>query len=107
MGVAYREMGSFDRALECYDKALEMNPGSAVAWNNLGVLLSRTGNLKRALHCLNKSLECDPNLEEALQERERVIGRMGSVSHEVPAEPPAQTTGTKPTGPSPDDSKSM
>ncbi|MCK4969722.1 MAG: tetratricopeptide repeat protein, partial [Thermoplasmata archaeon] len=60
-------------AFECYEKALEIDPSSAVAWNNMGVLLTRTGSQKRALSCFNKALEHDPRLEEALVEREHVI----------------------------------
>ena len=79
MGVAHREMGAVDKAFQCYEKALEVAPSSAVAWNNMGVLLSRTGNLKRALICFNKAIEHAPDMEEALLERERVIERIDAI----------------------------
>ncbi|NIP36213.1 MAG: tetratricopeptide repeat protein, partial [Thermoplasmata archaeon] len=46
---------------------------SAVAWNNMGVLLTRNGDLQHALQCFNKALEFNPNLHEAIYEREQVI----------------------------------
>ena len=47
-------------AIGCYDKALEIDPKNAVAWNNKGKSLNSLGRYEEALECCEKSLEIEP-----------------------------------------------
>lgn len=62
LGTGYQELGDRDRAIELYERALEMRPGLSSAWYNLGDALrtrndSSRDDLKRAKEALVKSLE--------------------------------------------------
>ncbi len=48
------------RAIDCYDKSLELNPKDAVAWSNKGNPLIKLGRYEEALTCYDKSLELNP-----------------------------------------------
>ena len=52
--------GNQEKAIACYDKALEMNPGNMDAWYNKGIVLENRGDIQAALHCFRKVLEIDP-----------------------------------------------
>src|SRR3990167_5065756 len=41
LGVAYRKVEMYEKALACFDRALELNPKSGEAWYNKGIMLSK------------------------------------------------------------------
>ncbi|HEY1789771.1 MAG TPA: tetratricopeptide repeat protein [Verrucomicrobiae bacterium] len=57
-----REMGRLDEALAHLDKALECDPGYAVAYNNRGLIKKKKGNQEDAVADFNKAIELDPKL---------------------------------------------
>jgi tetratricopeptide (TPR) repeat protein len=48
-GVAYRRKGEYDRALQDYDQAISLNPGSAYPYNNRGIIYRIKGDYDRAI----------------------------------------------------------
>ena len=90
MGVAYSCIDDFDHALNCYTKALELNPELAQAYINLSDLYFKTGDLPSAIGTLQRgTYELETNLtlahllarvyiedqryEDAIVELERVL----------------------------------
>lgn len=61
-----KERSSFQKALQSFKKAIEINPGLASAYNGLGGAYLYAGNLEGAVYCLEKALELDPNFSNAL-----------------------------------------
>jgi len=51
---------AYVEALECYDKALEINPQYATAWYCKGAVLYRMEQKSEALQCYDKSITIDP-----------------------------------------------
>jgi len=51
---------SYGEALDCFEKALEMDPSLAVAWSNKGLVLAKMGNFQDALLCLEKAVKLKP-----------------------------------------------
>ena len=51
--------GKYDEAIECYKKAIGINPDFAAAHANLGVTYMNKGNLDEALVSLKKALDLD------------------------------------------------
>ncbi|MCI2424414.1 tetratricopeptide repeat protein, partial [Candidatus Acetothermia bacterium] len=47
-------------AIRCYDKALEIDPKYAPAWNNKGIALHKLERYEEAIRCYDKVLEIDP-----------------------------------------------
>ena len=54
-GHSYAEAMSFDAAISCFDKALEINPGFIRAWINKGQSLEDLGKFEEAVNCYDKN----------------------------------------------------
>lgn len=71
--AALSELGCFDEALECYNKALELDPDNAKVLNNKGVLLRKMGETQEALKDIEKDLELNPDYENAKKAKKNFI----------------------------------
>ena len=59
MGIAYGELGEYEKAIDCYKKALEdknLNKPSYVR-NNMGIAYDDLGEYEKAIDCYKKALE--------------------------------------------------
>jgi tetratricopeptide (TPR) repeat protein len=59
-GISLARLDRFAEAIQCYYKALEINPKSAEAWYNKGVVLNSLGCFNEAIGCYYKALEINP-----------------------------------------------
>ena len=55
----------FDSAIECYKKALEINPNFADAYYNMGIALQQQNKLEEAIEAYTKALAIKPDHEAA------------------------------------------
>lgn len=60
LGQIYREEGDYDKALEYYQKAVEMNPQIHNAWYNIAYILITTGKHQEALKPLKQAINLRP-----------------------------------------------
>jgi tetratricopeptide (TPR) repeat protein len=61
-------------ALECFEKALRLNPNHSKAWYNKGMSLVSLGESKEeALHCFEKAIEINPLDPEAWNNKGAVL----------------------------------
>lgn len=67
LGLAYENTASPERALSCYQTALQFDTGNPWALNNLALLQAERGENRRALK----------NMERALREKEKRDGELG------------------------------
>jgi tetratricopeptide (TPR) repeat protein len=54
---------ALDRPVESkasFEKALQLSPGEAVTWNNLGVVYERLGETNAAIHAFSSATGCNP-----------------------------------------------
>ena len=65
LGVAYRETGTPDEALNCFEKAVKFAPGMAEAWNNLGVAQDEFNLSENASEAYIKAIEIRPDYASA------------------------------------------
>ncbi|EPS73253.1 hypothetical protein M569_01502 [Genlisea aurea] len=65
LGNFYRQLEEYDRAKAMFSKALELQPGYAPAYNNLGLVFVAEGLLEQGQFCFNKAFELDPLLDAA------------------------------------------
>jgi len=56
-GVAFVDMGKFKEALDCFDKALKLQPNNKHAWLGKGHALERLGKNGEANICFKKAEE--------------------------------------------------
>jgi tetratricopeptide (TPR) repeat protein len=61
---AYEEMKEFPEAIKEYQHALEIGPGNASAWCNMGYALMMMGNIDGAIPCFMKTIELDPGMPQ-------------------------------------------
>jgi protein O-mannosyl-transferase len=59
-GAAYAKLGNYSRAIEDYDRAIEINPQYSEAYNNRGVAYGKLGNYRRAIEDYDRAIEIDP-----------------------------------------------
>lgn len=59
MGLAYNDLKYYRKAVECYKKAIEIDPECATAWYNMGVANLQLGNETQAMECFKKSNQID------------------------------------------------
>lgn len=59
-GMSLQSLGRDQEALNCYDKAIEINPRYAVGWYNKGNSLDSLGRYDEAISCYDRSLEANP-----------------------------------------------
>lgn len=64
-GYMNAKAGDYRRAIMHYRAAIEVFPGEAETWNNLGAALVRLGDDPRAKFAFRRALELDPKLEAA------------------------------------------
>jgi tetratricopeptide (TPR) repeat protein len=76
-GVAQMELGNYETAIQCYDKALEMNSWDKVTWLNKSTALLRMGQYENALECSDKALGIDPSYQKALSNKGTILGILG------------------------------
>jgi tetratricopeptide (TPR) repeat protein len=64
-GEAPADMEGFERLRHAYEAALELDPGLAAAWTNLGGLLARMGDVEDAAEHFEQALRLDPEQDAA------------------------------------------
>ncbi|MEG4802206.1 tetratricopeptide repeat protein [Microcoleus sp. ARI1-B5] len=63
-GRDLQQQGNFGGAIECYERAIAIDPNYAAAHSNLGVVKQQSGRLTEAIAHYRKALEIDRNLAE-------------------------------------------
>jgi superkiller protein 3 len=63
-GVYFYKQGEFSKAIQAYQKVLEVDPTYIEAYNNLGILYQTLGDMDRALGFYQKSIEINPRYEK-------------------------------------------
>ena len=63
--VLYEQERNFEKAIKCYDKAIQIDPNHFTSLNNKGVALVALNRYDEALKCYDESLSIEPNYIEA------------------------------------------
>ncbi len=67
--LAYAAKRDYDRAIADYDKAIELDPANALAYNNRGRAYADKGDHDRAIADYDKAIQLDPKFAQRLQRR--------------------------------------
>lgn len=76
-GTSLEKMGRFEEAIQCYDKALEMNPNQPETWFNKGNSLGSLHRLDEAIKCHDKAIEINPNHPMGWNNKGAVLHELG------------------------------
>ncbi|MGZ3649151.1 MAG: tetratricopeptide repeat protein [Syntrophales bacterium] len=82
-GVALVMEGKYNEAIEAFDKAIELNPKDAVAYNNRGAAYGQTGNYKQQIEDSTKALQMNPKDAVAFNNRGVAYGELGNYQQEI------------------------
>jgi ribosomal protein S12 methylthiotransferase accessory factor len=74
LGFCFFKQEKYQDAVHCFERVIELDPGSGIDYANLGVNLSRLGHNKEAAYVLRQALELDPSLDFARQVLEKLEG---------------------------------
>ena len=70
-------------AITCYNKAIELNPKYATAYNNKGVALKALGDTKAAITCYNKAIEINPKYASAYHNKGNALYALGDTKSAI------------------------
>ncbi|CAL0305146.1 unnamed protein product [Lupinus luteus] len=73
LGIFYRHQKQYQLAKAMYTKSLELQPGYAPAFNNLGLVFVAEGLWDEAKYCFDKALQSDPLLDAAKSNLSKVV----------------------------------
>jgi tetratricopeptide (TPR) repeat protein len=59
-GTALANLGKYDQAIECFDKAIKINPNEPKIWYTKGTALANLGKYDQAIECFDKG-SIEPN----------------------------------------------
>ena len=59
-GIKVAQLGLWNEALYRWQKATELDPGYAAAWNNLAIAYEQQGNFPEAQKAYEKAVQLDP-----------------------------------------------
>ena len=85
MGVALKEQGKLEEAIEAYNKALAIKPDYAEAYNNMGNALKEQGKLEEAIEAYNKALAIKPDYAEAYNNMGNALKEQGKLEEAIEA----------------------
>jgi tetratricopeptide (TPR) repeat protein len=75
--------GEYEEAIECYDKALSVNPYYVVALHNKGKVFSYLEKYEEAIECYDKALEIDPNYVDPLYNKGLALANQGEYEEAI------------------------
>jgi tetratricopeptide (TPR) repeat protein len=59
-GTALGNLGKYEQAIECFDKAIKINPNEPKIWYTKGIALGNLGKYEQAIECFDKG-HVEPN----------------------------------------------
>jgi len=75
LGLALMRSNRIQEAIKALERAVALNPRSAVYHNNLGAAYERAGQLAKARTMYQEALNLDPKLEDARKNLQRIANR--------------------------------
>lgn len=82
-GNSFYNQGEYDKAIEMYNKAIELRPTSSAIYNNRGNAYHSKGNLTKAIGDFNKAIEINPNNAVAYFNRGNSYDELGKIDQSI------------------------
>jgi len=77
-GVMAYHNGRYEKALELFDKAIELDPGFTEAYNNIGLTYTEMNEEEKATDAFKKAIELNPDLAATYNNLGYAFYRLGS-----------------------------
>ena len=79
MGIIYKELKKYDRAIEEFLRAVYLNPNYAKPYNNIGVVYYAKEEFSSTIRNYQKAIKIDPQNLEALNNLAVVLKKAGAI----------------------------
>jgi tetratricopeptide (TPR) repeat protein len=76
-GENFINLSNYEKAVECFDKALNLDSNSAGVWNDKGFALHFLGKYKEAIECYDNALRLKPDYIDALNDKGFALDKLG------------------------------
>jgi tetratricopeptide (TPR) repeat protein len=73
VAILYSDQGDNDKAIESYQKAIDINPSDATAFVNMGNAYSAKGDNDKAIEYYQKAIDINPSYADAFVNRALLI----------------------------------
>jgi tetratricopeptide (TPR) repeat protein len=83
LGDLFWQQGNAERALTCYEQALQQDPGCSNAYQNLAEMLQVQGNWQTAIETYHRAIQNDPNPAWAYCLLGNVLFQQGQVEQAI------------------------
>ena len=83
LGNSFASNESYEKALDSYDKAIEIQPNYADAWNNRGLALSNLSKYQKAIASYNQAIEIQPDYVNAWNNRGAALEDLGKYKQAI------------------------
>jgi protein O-GlcNAc transferase len=77
LGILYNQLGKPQKAINCFEKAIQINPNSANAYYSLGVIFTQLGESQKAISCYEKAIQINPNSANAYYSLGVIFAQLG------------------------------
>jgi tetratricopeptide (TPR) repeat protein len=75
--------GSYDAAIRCFLRVIEINPTNSYAWGGKALALYNLKRYEEALTCYNKAIECNPKDPITWHNRGLTLIRLGRLNDAI------------------------
>ncbi|MEZ2238967.1 tetratricopeptide repeat protein [Microcoleus sp.] len=82
-GRDLQRQGKFPGAIECYERAIAIDPHNSMAYSNLGVVKQQMGLLPEAIAHYRQALALEPNLAETLSNLGSALADAGETAEAI------------------------
>ena len=76
IGNIYYNKMNYQKAIECYEKAIEINSQLKEAWYNEGIALGKLGKYQDAIKAFDQALSISPDYSNALRNKDLALKAM-------------------------------
>ena len=83
-GNSFVTSGEYEKAIDCFDKAIELDPNYALAYRNRGNAYKDLGRYERAIEDYDKAIELDPDDDDAYDNREIARSKLEEQQAQAP-----------------------
>ena len=84
-GDIHLRQGRYAEAIDAYEKAIELDPRYAKAWNNKGLALDNLSKLDESIQVFEKAVEINPRYAEAWYNKGAVLDDQGKYDEAIKA----------------------
>jgi tetratricopeptide (TPR) repeat protein len=71
------------KAMECFDKAIDIDPLNYLAWSNKGLILKKLARGEDAVLCYDKAIEINPKFPNAWFNKGVLLGTLGKTEEAI------------------------